>query len=50
MIENDICENLYKVDLENGIEWIYDIWYRPSNSIIRNCWVKIGIIAKFKIV
>ncbi len=44
LIEEGICEGIYRVDMKLAIQWVYNIWFRTHNRIVLNCWLKSGII------
>ena len=46
LIEGGTLENLYNVDLKTDIPWVYNIWFRLVNDVIRNCWAKTTLVER----
>lgn len=40
-------KDLYSIDLQTAILWMYDIWSKLESTFIHNCWVKIELLEEY---
>ena len=40
LLERGVLGNVYNVSLHQTVTWVYDIWYRLPQQIVKNCWRK----------